>query len=145
MRDEFNAALRTLDAFDIKSLQSRENKFRKLYLDDKNMFKKVWKYSFDLLSGGKKVIPNNYGYFLSQVMFKNRWPLCNDWIRFIQLAEKRDNCGFSWTKDLWSMSCSFLQDIKQDFSNYNEDDAWPLIIQDFVYWKQNDENFPDDE
>lgn len=143
-REEFNGALRTLDAFDIKSLKGRENKFRKLYLDDKTKFKAIWKYTFDLLSQGKKVIPNKYGFFQTQVMFKNKYTLCNDWIRFIQLAEK-ENSGFSWTKDLWLMSCTFLQDTKSDFSNYSEDDAWPLLIQDYVYWKQNNETFPEDE
>ena len=37
-----------------------------------------------------------------------------------------------------------IQDIDKEFSGYSEDDAWPCLIQDFVYWKQNDETFPED-
>ena len=40
-------------------------------------------------------------------------------------------------KDQWCMSLEFLATIKKDLSNFSENDAWPLMMIDFVDWIKN--------
>lgn len=40
-------------------------------------------------------------------------------------------------KDQWCMTLEFLSTIKKDMSNFNENDAWPLMVFDFVDWVKN--------
>lgn len=34
--------------------------------------------------------------------------------------------------DLWKMSYEFARDVKSDLSNFEDDGAWPALIDDFV-------------
>ena len=38
------------------------------------------------------------------------------------------------TLDEWKMLLNFFLEIKPDCSNYSDDGAWPLLLDDYVEW-----------
>jgi len=51
---------------------------------------------------------------------------------FLQAHDTATKRGVS--ADEWSMMLNFFQEVDDDCGNYNEDGAWPLLLDDFVEW-----------
>ena len=66
-----------------------------------------------------------------QLTLSERFGLLGDWTTFLQ--EKAVKVV---TTDVWNMLLTFASDIEDDLSNYDEDGAWPVMIDDFVEWLQ---------
>lgn len=53
---------------------------------------------------------------------------------FLEHHEAVQKRGLS--KDEWAMMLAFCEQISPDLQNFGEDDAWPLLLDDFVEWKR---------
>jgi hypothetical protein len=41
------------------------------------------------------------------------------------------------TLDQWEGFLRFSEEIHEDMSNYDDEDAWPTMMDDFVEWRQS--------
>jgi len=46
------------------------------------------------------------------------------------------------TKDVWDMLLTFCTDVDANMSNYDDDGAWPVMIDDFVEWYREKHGLP---
>ena len=62
-----------------------------------------------------------------------------DWIKFVQAKSEKAK-GFRITKDTWSLFWNFLEAMQDDLANYDPMGAWPVLIDDFVEMKEEEQN-----
>lgn len=67
------------------------------------------------------------------VVLVPRYPIMSDVLEFINVKG-----GYKATnKDLWNMMLEFCQSVQSNLSNYEDDGAWPTLVDDFVSWKKS--------
>lgn len=55
--------------------------------------------------------------------------------RFLQFLEQCSTTRI--TMDQWSLLLDFVQSVAEDLSNFDEDGAWPVLIDEYVEWVRN--------
>ncbi|KAG9104163.1 hypothetical protein FRC06_004800 [Ceratobasidium sp. 370] len=61
-----------------------------------------------------------------------KYPIANELVAFI--TEKGTYKAV--TKDIWTMVLEFCKSVKLDLQGYEEEAAWPSLLDDFVEWKK---------
>ena len=56
-----------------------------------------------------------------------RFPALEQWTTFLEEQNLK-----AVTKDVWDMLLTFSNDVDDDMSNFDEDGAWPVMIDEFV-------------
>jgi len=56
------------------------------------------------------------------------WPLCGDFCDWASEHMK----GKAVNRDLWMMILKLAKQVPADLSTYDDDPAWPVILDDFV-------------
>lgn len=64
---------------------------------------------------------------LWEILLPGYFPLLHHWLEFV-----RTHCRNSISKDLWMQVMDFGHQIKSDLSNFDENGAWPVLIDDFA-------------
>ena len=67
------------------------------------------------------------------LLLANKFENLGLWTQFIETKSESGEIKFI-SKDQWSQLLEFASTIKADLSNFDEDEAWPVLIDDFVMW-----------
>jgi len=83
----------------------------------------------------RKNIDVNSAVVMLGLLFKPTWPahassLCEYFSGHKQLAQR----GVS--HDEWMMALQFCREILPDCSNFQDDGAWPVLLDDYVEWRR---------
>jgi len=103
------------------------------YLEDRlQTLRSFHEFIFTYAKGDQRVLEIETAVALLQVSLVRRFQLVGGLCDFI----KEDGSYKSLTKDVWAMIFDFGKAVKDDLADYNEEDAWPTLIDNFVAWKK---------
>lgn len=95
-------------------------------------FRDYYRFCFDFSKEpgfGVRTLSTEVAKQMWQLTLGGRFHHLDTWFEF--LASQDVKCV---TKDVWEMLGTFSTDVSDDMSNYDEDGAWPVLIDDFVDW-----------
>eukprot|EP00892_Ulva_mutabilis_P012621 jgi/Ulvmu1/9731/UM055_0071.1 len=128
-RDEF---CRGCDALGITSLQTFSARLPSLRgrIESPEAFEAIYKFTFGwACPQGKKFLDQDSAIAMWQLLFTGRqaWAFADQWYQFLQ-----ENHGRPINSDTWTLLLQFKKMNSQDMSSYDESQAWPVLIDDFV-------------
>lgn len=133
--DEFEAGMETLGVDSLAKLKAKLPALR-AELDAPATFKDVYNYAY-LFSRekGQKCVQLETAVAMWELLVPvSRWPRCPEWCAFVQEHHRR-----AVSRDTWTQLLDFMRNIEDDFSNYDENGAWPYLIDEFVEWVRSRE------
>jgi len=107
-------------------------RYHRYAADPKKAFSELYSFCFALAKPpqARNIDMETASAFWS-VLVVPRYPIMSDILEFIN--EKGTYKGVN--KDLWGMTLEFCRTVDRDLSNYDADEAWPTMLDDFVAWK----------
>lgn len=138
-REQFVTGCQSMRIDSVKGFQS---KFSDLLAEvqNKQQFKEFykWTYKFGLdHESGQRTLPIDMAISLWKLVFSQREPkILPRWLNFLQ---KHQNVrGIS--KDTWDMFLNFVEQVGDDLSSYDDTEAWPSLLDDFVEYENDCQN-----
>uniref|UniRef100_A0A3B3CAX3 DCN1-like protein n=1 Tax=Oryzias melastigma TaxID=30732 RepID=A0A3B3CAX3_ORYME len=97
-------------------------------LKEAGKFKDFYQFTFSFAkSPGQKSLDLDMAIPYWNLVLRDRFKFMDLWNHFLLEHHKR-----SIPKDTWNLLLDFSNMIEDDMSNYDEEGAWPVLIDDFV-------------
>lgn len=135
-RTEFIQGCRTLRADSINAIKAKFPDLRHEVKTDDAMFKDLYRYTFGFgldTEGGQRTLPCEIAIPLWKLVFYYRQPpILDRWCNFLTVNQVK---GIS--RDTWQMFLHFVEVIGDNLSNYDDNEAWPSLFDDFVEYEND--------
>lgn len=132
-RDEFYRGLQELGSDTIEKLILSLNKVELELRTCHQGFKDLYQFTFNYAKNQlQKSLDLELAIAYWNILMKNRFKFIDLWINFLQENHKR-----AITRDTWNLLLDFSLMINDQLSNYDEEGAWPVLIDEFVEYARN--------
>ncbi|XP_040603127.1 DCN1-like protein 4 isoform X6 [Mesocricetus auratus] len=99
-------------------------------LNDTTNFKLIYRYAFDFArEKDQRSLDINTAKCMLGLLLGKIWPLFPVFHQFLEQSKYK-----VINKDQWCNVLEFSRTISLDLSNYDEDGAWPVLLDEFVEW-----------
>lgn len=100
-------------------------------LDEPATFKKIYRYAYDFARVNKdqRSMDLDTAQAMLTLLLGRQWPLFSQFHQFLEKTKYK-----VINKDQWCNILEFSRAIRPDLSNYDEDGAWPVMLDEFVEW-----------
>jgi len=128
-KDEFINGLAILKVQDLPSLRSTLLKLEKETQSQSPLFNELYKFGFTFCCEGnnKKSVDIETAASMLELVLPNG-PHTKNFGEFLRQSQSYKVIN----KDQWNCFLEFSRNVKKDLSNYDDNEAWPLLIDEFV-------------
>ncbi|EGV95527.1 DCN1-like protein 5 [Cricetulus griseus] len=114
-----------------EKLQSRFD-FLRSQLNDISSFKNIYRYAFDFARDkDQRSLDIDTAKSMLALLLGRTWPLFSVFYQYLEQSKYR-----VMNKDQWYNVLEFSRTVHADLSNYDEDGAWPVLLDEFVEWQK---------
>jgi DCN1-like protein 4/5 len=129
-REEFIDGLQKLGVDSPQKLKNQLPNFRK-DLEDQSKFKEIYRYAFFFAKEkDQKILDLTTADAMLGLVLGNRFPHTEPFRQFL----KEQTSYKSVNLDQWLSILEFSKTIKPDLSNYDENGAWPVLLDEYCEW-----------
>lgn len=128
---EWSKGMLSIDCDSTAKLKARLSGLKSL-TSDSATFKKIYRYAFDFCRNqDQRQLDIDTAVTMLHLLLHGSWPLIDDFLEFLQSSKYK-----VLNRDQWCNVLEFSRSINPDLSNYDEDGAWPVLMDEFVEWYQ---------
>ncbi|XP_059924037.1 DCN1-like protein 4 isoform X1 [Gadus macrocephalus] len=126
---EWLKGMSSLQCDSTESLRNSLDHLRSV-LNDTTSFKLIYRYAFDFArEKDQRSLDLNTAKCMLGLLLGKTWPLFPVFNQFLEQSKYK-----VINKDQWCNVLEFSRTINLDLSNYDEDGAWPVMLDEFVEW-----------
>lgn len=127
-KQEFYTGLRELGADSIDKLKLRLIRAEQELNNNPHQFKNLYQFTFNYAKNQlQKSLDLELAIAYWNILLRNRFKFLDLWIEFLNETPKR-----AVSRDTWNLLLDFSAMIDDTMSNYDEEGAWPVLIDEFV-------------
>nr|XP_057931492.1 DCN1-like protein 5 isoform X1 [Doryrhamphus excisus] len=128
-KDEWLRGMASLQCDCTERLQSKLDDLQS-ELNDSGLFKNIYRYSFDFARDkDQRNLDMDTAKSMLALLLGRSWPLFPVFLQFLEQSKYK-----GVNKDQWYNVLEFSRSIRTDLTNYDEDGAWPVLLDEFVEW-----------
>jgi len=99
-------------------------------LASEQTFKKIYRFTFNFSRDKtQRSLDIQFAKPMLELLLKNNWPRIGEFMLYLDQSKYK-----VINQDQWNSLLEFLRMMGSDFSTYDEDGAWPVMIDEFVQW-----------
>lgn len=130
--NEWSKGMLSIDCDSTPKLKARLSGLKSL-TSDSVTFKKIYRYAFDFCRNpDQRTLDKETAVTMMHLLLDGSWSLLDDFLEFLQNSKYK-----VLNRDQWCNVLEFSRSINADLSNYDEDGAWPVLMDEFVEWHQS--------
>jgi len=130
-RDEFQEGMVRIGVDSLDALKRRLPSLRE-EASDAASFRSLYAYAFEYARSsepGQKSLALETAIEMWRLVLAGRFELIDLWVEFLSKEHRH-----AIPRDTWLLLLDFATSVKGDLSDFDEDGAWPVLIDDFVTW-----------